>query len=94
MDIDCCGCTSYDYKEWSDWFLKDEVKAALHVCGDAGREAFGGCAAGCVDLPGFDFPDKFDYSHALSRALKSGVDLTFYYGAFYYILLHSITVRS
>jgi hypothetical protein len=108
-DVDCCGCTSYDYKEWSgmrlmielrssapscpalltspvlssaraDWFLRSDVKTALNVCGDAGTEAFGGCAAGCVDLPGFDRHDTFDYSGALSRALQTGWDVTFYYG--------------
>ena len=79
-DVECCGCTSYDYKDWSDWFLIDEVKAALHVCGDAGKEAFGGCSAGCVGLPGFDVLDEFSYSGALSRALEQGIDLTFYYG--------------
>lgn len=76
----CCGCTSYDYKEWSDWFLRADVKEALNVCGTAGQEAFGGCAAGCVDLPGFDDFDSFDYSAALGRALEAGVDVTFYYG--------------
>lgn len=57
-----------------------QVRAALHVCGDAGKEAFGGCAAGCVDLPGFDVLDHFDYSAALARALDAGVSVTFYYG--------------
>ena len=76
----CCGCTSYDYKEWADWFMREDVKAALNVCGSAGDEAFGGCAAGCVDLPGFDNFDAFDYSQALARALDAGVDVTFYYG--------------
>jgi len=49
-------------QEWSDWFLQPDVKAALNVCGDAGKEAFGGCGAGCVDLPGFDNFDSFSYS--------------------------------
>jgi len=79
-DLTCCGCTSFDYKEWSSWFLRSEVKEALHVCGTAGQEAFGGCSAGCVSLPHFDALDSFEYSTALSRALDSGVNLTFYYG--------------
>eukprot|EP00316_Scyphosphaera_apsteinii_P008541 CAMPEP_0119301548 /NCGR_PEP_ID=MMETSP1333-20130426/3319_1 /TAXON_ID=418940 /ORGANISM="Scyphosphaera apsteinii, Strain RCC1455" /LENGTH=457 /DNA_ID=CAMNT_0007303661 /DNA_START=73 /DNA_END=1446 /DNA_ORIENTATION=- len=79
-DVECCGCTSYDYKEWSEWFLRPDVKKALNVCGDAGKEAFGGCAAGCVDLPGFDLFDTFSYSGSLSRALQTGWRVTFYYG--------------
>ena len=80
VDQECCGCTSYNYKEWSDWFLRDEVKEALNVCGTAGQEAFGGCAAGCVGLPTFDDHDTFSYSGSLSRALEEGIDVTFYYG--------------
>jgi len=76
----CCGCTSYNYKPWSEWFERDDVKVALNVCGTAGHEAFGGCAAGCVDLPGFDDHDSFDYSGALGRALEAGLDISFYYG--------------
>ena len=80
VDQECCGCTSYNYKEWSDWFLRDEVKESLNVCGTAGQEAFGGCAAGCVGLPTFDDHDTFSYSGSLSRALEEGIDVTFYYG--------------
>lgn len=75
-DVECCGCTSYDYKEWSEWFLEPSVKAALNVCGDAGKEAFGGCGAGCVDLPGFDDFDSFDYSSAVSRVWWRGTEAT------------------
>ena len=53
---------------------------ALNVCGDAGVDAFGGCAAGCITIPAFDARDTFDYSGALSRALGEGVPVTLYYG--------------
>jgi len=74
------GCTSYNYSAWANWFMRDDVKRALNVCGNSGDKAFKGCAAGCVDLPSFDNDDNFDYSNALSRALRQGINLTFYYG--------------
>ena len=43
-------------------------------------QAFGGCSAGCVELPGFDVLDSYSYSGALSRALQTGWNVTFYYG--------------
>ena len=76
----CCGCGGYDYGEWAGWFMRDDVKEALNVCGSAGTEAFGGCGGGCVGLPSFDDGDRFDYSGAIARALDAGVNLTFYYG--------------
>ncbi|KAL1499337.1 hypothetical protein AB1Y20_011544 [Prymnesium parvum] len=79
-DVSCCGCTSYNYSAWARWFTRPEVKAALHVCGAAGDAAFGGCAAGCVDMGGFDLFDNYSYSAALSAALRAGVDVTLYYG--------------
>ena len=79
-DIECCGCTSYNYSAWSHWFMRNDVRKALNVCGSAGTQAFDGCAGGCVDLPNFDDKDSFDYSGALSRALQRGVRLSFYYG--------------
>ena len=75
--IDCCGCTSYNYSAWAHWFMREDVRKALNVCGSAGDAAFGGCAGGCVDLPNFDGHDTFDYSGALSRALQLGIRLTF-----------------
>ena len=79
-DIECCGCTSYNYSAWSHWFMREDVRKALNVCGTAGAAAFAGCAGGCVDLPSFDDKDSFDYSGALSRALQRGIRLSFYYG--------------
>jgi len=79
-DKECCGCSSYNYKPWTEWLLRDDVTAALNVCGNAGDKAFGQCAAGCIDLPDFDKDDTFDYSGALGRALRNGVHVTLYYG--------------
>jgi len=76
----CCGCSSYNYRPWSDWMMREDVQAALNVCGDAGMKAFGGCAAGCIQLPSFDEADLFSYSDALARALHQGIQVTFYYG--------------
>mmetsp|Transcript_52363 Transcript_52363/g.103980 ORF Transcript_52363/g.103980 Transcript_52363/m.103980 type:complete len:490 (+) Transcript_52363:48-1517(+) len=81
QDVKCnTGCYSYNYTEWSYWFLKSEVIEALHICGDAGYDAFAGSAGGCINLPGFDSGDAFDYSAALGRALDSGVSVLFFYG--------------
>ncbi|CAK0831132.1 unnamed protein product [Prorocentrum cordatum] len=77
---ECCGCSSYDYKPWADWLLREDVARALNVCGDAGNKAFGNCAAGCISLPEFDKADMFDYSGELGRALSKGVKVTLYYG--------------
>jgi len=76
----CCGCSSYNYKPWSDWMMRKDVQLALNVCGNSGAKAFAGCASGCVDLPSFDEDDTFSYSGALGRALDLGIHVTFYYG--------------
>jgi len=78
--VGCCGCSSYNYTSWAQWHASDAVTKALNVCGDAGAKAFNGCSAGCVNLPLFDFPDRFDYSGAVSRALSQGIPVTLYYG--------------
>lgn len=80
QNVQCAACYSYNYTEWSYWFLRDDVKEALNICGDAGEDAFAGNAGGCISLPGFDREDTFDYSAALARALDAGIDVTFYYG--------------
>jgi len=80
QDVSCGACYSYNYTEWSYWFLRDDVKEALHICGEAGEDAFAGNAGGCINLGGFDRGDTFDYSAALARALDAGIDVTFYYG--------------
>jgi len=77
---ECCGCSSYNYKPWSDWLLREDVTRALNVCGNAGTKAFGDCAAGCINMPEFDRADAFSYSGALGRALDHGVHVTLYYG--------------
>jgi len=77
---ECCGCSSYNYKAWADWLLREDVIQALNVCGNAGIKAFANCAAGCINLPEFDKDDSFDYSAALGRALGEGVHVTLYYG--------------
>ena len=56
------------------------MKKAMHVCGDAGNDAFAGAAGGCISLPGFDAGDTFDYSTALAYALDAGVPVTMFYG--------------
>jgi len=76
----CCGCSAYNYKYWSDFMMREDVTKALNVCGDAGAKAFGGCAAGCIQLPAFDKNDLFSYSGAIARALEQGIQVTFYYG--------------
>lgn len=77
---DCCGCSSYNYKPWADWLLREDVIMALNVCGHAGKKAFGNCGAGCINLPQFDHGDNFSYSGALGRALDAGIHVTLYYG--------------
>ena len=79
-DVQCPACYSYNYTEWSYWFLKQEVIDALHICGEAGQNAFAGTAGGCIAMPGFDSGDTFDYSGALGRALDSGVNVLLLYG--------------
>eukprot|EP00958_Prasinococcus_capsulatus_P014259 scaffold1503_cov263-Prasinococcus_capsulatus_cf.AAC.3 len=73
IDLECCGCTSYNYKTWTDFLISAPVTAALNICGDAGENAFGGCSGGCISLPHFDRGDTFDYSGALTRALERGI---------------------
>lgn len=60
--------------------MQQEVLDALAVCGDAGKDAFGGSAGGCINVAPFDADDEFDYSGALGRALDEGVDVMFMYG--------------
>jgi len=72
---------SYNYTNWAAWFTRSDVTSSLHVCGDAGKPAFVGGGAGCINFPnGFDENDRFDYSGALARSLDRGIAVTFYYG--------------
>jgi carboxypeptidase C (cathepsin A) len=80
IEKECCGCSSYDYKQWANWLLRKDVTEALNVCGDSGAKAFGNCAAGCISMPDFDKDDTFDYSGAIGYALRKGIRVTFYYG--------------
>jgi len=78
--VSCSACYCYNYTAWSYWFLRKDVHDNLHACGDAGNQAFSGSAGGCIDLPGFDTNDKFDYSGALARTLQANIPVVFYYG--------------
>lgn len=78
--VDCDACYSYNYTAWAHWFLQDEVLTALHVCGDAGNDAFAGSAGGCISMGAFDARDTFDYSGALARTLEQKIPVTLYYG--------------
>jgi len=72
---------SYNYTNWAAWFTLPDVTSGLNVCGDAGKPAFEGGGAGCIEFPnGFDNDDKFDYSGALARCLDRGIAVSFYYG--------------
>jgi len=78
--ITCTACYGYNYTAWSYWFLQQDVLDALHICGDAGQDAFAGAAGGCISMGAFDAHDDFDYSGALARALEAGVPVTLYFG--------------
>mmetsp|Transcript_60822 Transcript_60822/g.169699 ORF Transcript_60822/g.169699 Transcript_60822/m.169699 type:complete len:610 (+) Transcript_60822:63-1892(+) len=80
MEEECCGCSSYNYKAWSDWLLRDDVTKALNVCGRAGVKSFADCNAGCIEIPGFDKNDSFNAREALGEALRAGIKVTLYYG--------------
>lgn len=81
QSISCPGCFGYNYNDWSHFFIQDEVKAAMNVCGNAGDDAFAGTAGGCIDgIFPFDKNDTFDYVGALSHTLEAGIPVTFYYG--------------
>lgn len=79
---ECCGCTGYNYKVWSDWLMRQAVTSALNVCPGAGQEAFQGCQAGCVDLGAFDKKDGHSVRtpQILARVLQEGVPVILYYG--------------
>lgn len=78
--ISCSGCYGYNYSAWAHWFLNEEVESSLHVCGDAGKDAFSGSAGGCIGMGTFDAHDDMDYSGALARTLEAGVPVTVFYG--------------
>jgi len=81
VDVECCGCYSYNYSTWGHWLMKKEVTEALNVCGDAGANTFGGCRGGCMaSMEDFDSHDTFDYRGALERALDHGIKVTMFYG--------------
>ena len=80
QSISCSACYGYNYTAWSYWFLRSEVQQALHICGDAGVDAFAGSAGGCISMGTFDSMDNFDYSGALARTLEQGIPVTVYYG--------------
>jgi len=76
---ECCGCMSYKYKAWADFMLLPSITSALNVCKGAGRQAFGGCNAGCVRMPNFDSAEP-DSKRALGRALSEGIGVMLMYG--------------
>jgi carboxypeptidase C (cathepsin A) len=76
----CPDCNSYDYTTYGKFLMKEEVTTALNVCGNAGQKAFGRGRAGCIDMPGFDEHDDFQYSAALARALQLGIPVVLFYG--------------
>lgn len=78
--VQCAACEGYNYTAWSEWLMRDDVQEALHICGDAGYNAFAGNGAGCIDIVPFDADDTFDYSGALGRTLDLGIPVTLYYG--------------
>lgn len=78
--VTCSACYSYNYTAWSYWLLQQTVLDSLHVCGDAGNDAFAGSAGGCISMGAFDSRDNFDYSGALGQALDAGIKVLFYYG--------------
>jgi len=80
QSISCDACYGYNYTAWSYWFLRLDVIEALHICGDAGVDAFAGNSGGCIPMGGFDADDNFDYSGALAQTLEAGIPVTFYYG--------------
>merc|ERR1712100_374500 len=80
QSITCRGCFGYNYNAWSHWFIQPEVKKAMHVCGNAGDDAFAGTAGGCINVYPFDTHDEFDYSLALANTLEAGIPVTFYFG--------------
>jgi cathepsin A (carboxypeptidase C) len=78
--ISCSACYSYNYTAWSYWFLEQDVLDALHICGDAGNDAFAGNAGGCISMGAFDSRDNFDYSGALARTLEAKIPVSVYFG--------------
>lgn len=80
QSVTCSACYAYNYTAWSLWFLEPEVLTALHICGDAGKDAFAGSAGGCISMGAFDSRDSFDYSGALGKVLDAGIPVLFYYG--------------
>jgi carboxypeptidase C (cathepsin A) len=80
QSVSCGACYSYNYTAWSYWFLQSTVLTSLHICGDAGNDAFAGSAGGCIGMGSFDSRDTFDYSTALGKALDAGITVTVYYG--------------
>jgi carboxypeptidase C (cathepsin A) len=78
--VSCPACFGYNYTAWSYWFLRDDVKKAMNVCGNAGNNAFAGAAGGCISVSPFDANDKFDYSAALANTLDAGIPVVMYYG--------------
>jgi hypothetical protein len=87
--VTCAACYGYDYTAWSYWFLQPEVLETLHICGDAGNDAFAGAAGGCISMGAFDSRDDFDYSGAVARTLEAGVPVTFYFGKVRHTHMHT-----
>jgi pimeloyl-ACP methyl ester carboxylesterase len=79
-DITCSGCYSYNYSAWAYALLQSSITTALNICGEAGDDAFSGSAGGCINMPGFDNNDDFDYVAALGRTLDEGIPVTLYFG--------------
>eukprot|EP00039_Didymoeca_costata_P030617 m.30572 g.30572 ORF g.30572 m.30572 type:complete len:679 (+) comp8212_c0_seq1:116-2152(+) len=80
--LSCSGCYDYDYTGISAWLLRADVQEALHICSDAGNNAFGGTRGGCISMPSFDSRyESTDYfTKALAQALDAGIPVQLFYG--------------
>ena len=75
-----CATYGYNYTNFSNWFSREEVLEALHICGTAGQDTFSGCAGGCITLPnGFDHT-PFAYTETLQEMLDLGIPVLLMYG--------------
>jgi len=79
---DCCGCFSYNYSSWARWLMQQDVRDALHVCGNAGSKSFDGCSGGCISFPN-EFDQKVsphEHRDILGQALQLGIPVLLFYG--------------
>eukprot|EP00038_Savillea_parva_P014774 m.12076 g.12076 ORF g.12076 m.12076 type:complete len:658 (+) comp2906_c0_seq1:53-2026(+) len=79
--VNCQGCYDYNYNNFGNFLMRQDVQDALGICGEAGDDAFANYAGGCINMGRFDSGvSTSTYTAHLGAALDQGIPVVLYYG--------------